>query len=107
MTNQELEAAILCIIEKAYCAKYTGKLKIEELFDCNNNVSGYKLVLALNNVERPITMFMSGTQQDFLKYVEKELRSRHLHYTSYYTGYQVPVVDCDLDTSCSCNEKEK
>lgn len=105
MTNQELEAAILCIIEKVYCARYTGKIKVEELFDCNNNIVGYKLVLGMNNVERPITMFMHGTQKDFLKYIEKEFRSRHLHYTSYYSGYQVPVVDCDLDTSCDCKKE--
>lgn len=107
MTHQELEAAVLCIIEKAYCAKYVGKLKIDNILDCNDNVIGYRMVMGLNNYERPLTFFMHGSQKDFLKYIEKEFRSRHLHYTKYYTGYQVPVVDCETDTSCSCNEKEK
>lgn len=105
MTHQELEAAILCIIEEAYCARYVGLLKVEDLLDCNNNRVGYKLKLSLNNYERPLTMFWQGDEKSFLKYVERELRSRHLHYTSYYTGYQVPVVDCEIDTSCDCKKE--
>lgn len=104
MTHQELEAAILCIIEKAYCAKYVGKIKVEDLINCNNDVVGYKLTLGLNNVERPLTIQMEGTQNQFLKYIEKELRSRHLHYTSFYTGYQVIPEECERDTSCDCKK---
>ena len=85
MTNQELEAAVLSIIEKAYESKYIGKIK-------------------LNNNERPLTIQIEGTPEQFLKYVEKELRSRHLHYTAFYKGYQVPIDDGCIDTSCSCKK---
>lgn len=104
MTHQELEAAVLEIIEKAYCAKYVGKIKIEDILDCNKNTVGYKLILGLNNDERPLTIQMEGNTDQFLKYVEKDLRKRHLHYTSFYTGYQVIPEECDLDTSCDCKK---
>lgn len=93
MTLQEIEAAVLDIIKKVYEAKYIGKLKIEEIKDCNGKSIGYKLTLGLNNVERPITIQMEGNINKFLSYIEKELRARHLHYTSFYTGYKVPIED--------------
>lgn len=106
MTHQELELAVLLIIEKAYCAKYVGELKIQDLLDCNDKPVGYKLQLGLNSPERPLTIQMQGTAKQFLKFVEKELRTRHLHTTSYYMGYKLPPKeDCDKNTSC-CNEKE-
>ena len=49
MTHQEIEAAVLDTIEKAYCAKYVGKIKVENLVDCNKNIIGYKLTLGLNS----------------------------------------------------------
>ena len=105
MTRQEIEAAVLNIIERAYEAKYIGKLKIEYIEDCNKKVIGFKLILSLNNVERPITIQMEGSIQNFLKYIEKEFRSRHLHYTSFYTGYKVPIEDnCNSNTLCKCEK---
>lgn len=104
MTTQELEAAVLCIIEKAYEAKYIGKIKIKDILDCSGKNVGYKLILGLNNDERPLTMQIEGTPEQFLKYIEKELRNRHLHYTAFYKGYQVPIVDDCIDTSCSCKK---
>ena len=104
MTNQELEAAVLSIIEKAYEAKYIGKIKIKNILDCSGKIVGYKLILGLNNNERPLTIQIEGTPEQFLKYVEKELRSRHLHYTTFYKGYQVPIDDGCIDTLCSCKK---
>ena len=104
MTNQELEAAVLSIIEKAYEAKYIGKIKIKDILDCSGKIVGYKLILGLNNNERPLTIQIEGTSEQFLKYVEKELRSRHLHYTAFYKGYQVTIDDGCIDTSCSCKK---
>ena len=104
MTHQEIEAAVLDTIEKAYCAKYVGKIKVENLVDCNKNIIGYKLTLGLNNIERPLTIQMEGNVDQFLKYIEKELRSRHLHYTSFYTGYQIVPEECNMDTSCDCKK---
>ena len=49
MINQELEAAVLSIIEKAYEAKYIGKIKIKDILDCSGKIVGYKLILGLNN----------------------------------------------------------
>lgn len=107
MTQQELEQAVLNIIETAYCAKYVGKMEIKNLLDCNNNQVGYCLVLGLHTPERPLTIQMQGTAQQFLKYVEKELRSRHLHYTKFYTGYKLPPKDdCKNNNTSCCNEKE-
>ena len=56
MTNQELEAAVLSIIEKAYEAKYIGKIKIKDILDCSGKIVGYKLILGLNNNERHLTI---------------------------------------------------
>ena len=97
MTHQELEAAVLCIIEEVYKSKYLGQLKIDDLLDCNGKVTGYKLVLGLNNYERPLTIFLQGNQEDFLKNVRKELKNRRLHHTAYFTGYQVPVVEYEKE----------
>ena len=88
MTNQELELAILDIIRKVYEAEYTGRIKVISSHDCGD-IYQYELILGMNNFERPIRMGYQGNQQDFLKYIDKELRRRYLHHTSFYCGYKV------------------
>ena len=88
MTMEDLEQAILDIVKKSYCAEYKGKLKVSELKD-DNNVIGYHLTLGLNNIDKPITINREGDVCNFLKFVESELRKRHLHYSTYSFGYKV------------------
>lgn len=78
---------ILQLIEKLYCKKYTGKIKVEKIKD------GYTLVLGLNQEERPIRISGQMGEKDFLKYVENELRLRHLETTEYYYGYKIDIDD--------------
>jgi len=67
-----IEEAILNIIEKRYKRKYVGGIKVTKLLP-----TGYKLVLDLGNPDiRPIMIAANLEAEDFLKYVEQELISR-------------------------------
>lgn len=103
MTLTELEQAVLTIIEEVYCKKYVGKIKIKEILDCNKKVIGYNLWLGLNNIERPLTIQKEGTQDEFLKYIRRNLSSRHLNDVFFYSGYQLPPKDDCTNSKCSCN----
>jgi hypothetical protein len=69
-----LEKEILCIIEKRYKRKYVGGIKVTKL------PSGYKLVLDLGNPDKRILQISADyeSEEDFLKFIEKELISRQL-----------------------------
>jgi len=69
-----LEKAVLDIIEERYKRKYTGGIKVTKL------LSGYKLVLDLGNPDKRIIQISADidSEEDFLKYIEKELISRQL-----------------------------
>lgn len=78
MTLQELEVAIGDLIKQIYCKEYVGKMKLVELLTYSGGHLGYKLTLGLNNVDKPLIISYEGTETQFLGYLEKELRSRHL-----------------------------
>ena len=71
--------------------KYTtGDILISSTYiKDDNNVIGYHLTLGLNNIDKPITINREGDVCDFLKFIESELRKRHLHYSTYSFGYKV------------------
>lgn len=68
------------LIERVYCCKYIGELKLTKLSD------GYLLSLGLGNPDRPLIFAMDGTPQQFLKALEKRLRQDHLIDTEYSYG---------------------
>lgn len=100
MTTQELEAAILDGVQDIYKKKYVGKLKVIELSE------GYQMKMWLNHPEAPLVIAAQLPDQEFLSFILKELRSRHLELTEYFTGYKIedPYNNCDNTTSC-CDKR--
>ena len=80
----DMEKAILDIIEKKYKRKYIGGIKVTKL---GKNSTGYKLVLDFGIPEkRALTLAADLEAEDFLKYIEKELISRQLYRVLLQTG---------------------
>ena len=84
MTTIEIEQAILDIFKRIYCKEYISKLKVTVL-----SSEGYNLMLAMNNKDKPININYEGTVENFLKFVEEELRQRHFNTDTYSRGYKV------------------
>ena len=80
----DMERAILCIIEKRYKRKYVGGIKVTKL---GLGEEGYKLVLDLGNPDKPIIQIAADLNaEDFLKYIEQELISRQLARVQFFRG---------------------
>lgn len=77
-----LEKSILDIIEKQYECKYTGHIQVTKL------LSGYKLVLDLGNPDRRLIQISADieSEEDFLKFIKKELIARQLCKVQFFTG---------------------
>ncbi len=77
-----LEKAILDIIEKRYKRKYVGGIYVTKL------LSGYKLVLDLGNPDKRLIQISADceSEEDFLKFIEKELVSRQLIKAQFFRG---------------------
>lgn len=77
-----LVKSILDIIEKRYNRKYNGGIKVTRL------LSGYKLVLDLGNPDKRIIQISADveSEEDFLKFIEKELISRQLEKVQFFRG---------------------
>ena len=86
-----MEKAVLDIIEKRYHKKYVGGIKITKL---GTGWAGYKLVLDLGNPDKPLIQISADLEaEDFLKYVEQELISRQLHKVQFFTGIKKEIED--------------
>lgn len=87
----DIEKAILCIIEKRYKRKYVGGIKVTKL---GMGREGYKLVLDLGNPDKPLIQIAADLNaEDFLKYVEQELISRQLYRVQFFTGTKCELED--------------
>ena len=77
-----LEKYILDIIEKRYKRRYIGGIKVTKL------LSGYKLVLDLGNPDKRVIQIAVDceSEEDFLKYIERELISRQLARVQFFRG---------------------
>lgn len=77
-----LEKAILNIIKDKYKKIYTGGIHVTKL------LTGYKVVLDLGHPDiRPIQICVDcESEEDFLKYIEKELISRQLQKVQFFRG---------------------
>jgi len=84
-----LEKNILDIIEKHYKHKYVGGIKVTKL------LSGYKLVLDLGNPDKRLIQisFDTNSEEDFLKFIEKELISRQLIRVQWFKGVKTYPED--------------
>lgn len=100
MTTQELEAAILEGVQDIYKKKYVGRLRVQEL------PNGYQMKMQLNHPEAPLVIAAELSDEKFVSFILKELRSRHLELTEYFTGYKIedPHNNCDNTTSC-CDKR--
>lgn len=84
-----LERAVLSLIEKVYKCKYVGGLTVTQLAS-----GGYKLALNLGNPDiEQIVIAADMNAEDFLKYVKQELISRQLIKVQYFTGYKYEPGD--------------
>jgi hypothetical protein len=78
-----LKDRVLQTINKAlkhWC--YTGKYDVE----CDSD--HYVLKLYLNQPEAPLCLNYWGTENGFLKFIDKEIRTRCLQDIKYYTAIQ-------------------
>lgn len=86
-----MEKAILDIIEKRYKRKYTGGIKVTKL---GKGWAGYKVVFDLGNPDRrPIQIAADLEAEDFLKFVEQELISRQLYKVQFFRGIKKELED--------------
>ena len=90
-----LEKQILDIIEKRYKRKYVGGIEVTKL------LSGYKLVLDLGNPDKRVIQIAGDfdNEEDFLKYIEKELISRQLEKVKFFRGIIIYPED---EGRCTC-----
>lgn len=77
---------ILDLIYKIYNRCYIGKLEVTPL-----NPIGYDISMELHSDERPLHIAAELSDDEFLKFFEKELRSRHLATDHFYTGYMTDL----------------
>ena len=87
----DMEKAILDMIECKYKCKYTGHIKVTKL---GKGGTGYKVVLDFDNLDKPIIQISADLNaEDFLKFVEQELVSRQLHRVKFFRGVKIYPED--------------
>ena len=70
----DMERAIVKMIECKYKCKYTGHVKVTKL---GQGGTGYKVKLDFDNLDEPVIQISADLNaEDFLKFVEQELVSR-------------------------------
>lgn len=83
----DMEKAIVDIIEKKYNCKYTGGITVTKL---GKGWAGYKLKLDLGNTgKNPVQISADLEAEDFLKFIEKEIVSRQLCKVDYFRGIKI------------------
>mgnify|MGYP006872977366 CR=1 FL=1 len=92
----DLEKAVLDIIEEVYKKKYIGNIKVTKIADQESYI--LKLYMG-NNEFPPIQLAADGTVEDFLNFVRKELVSRQLIRNKFF---KVVKYD-DLGGTCRKN----
>ena len=87
----DMEEAILNMIECKYKCKYTGHVKVTKL---GLGGTGYKVVFDFDNLDKPIIQLSADLNaEDFLKFVEQELVSRQLHKVKFFSGVKIYPED--------------
>lgn len=91
-----LEKNILDMIEKYYKRKYIGGIKVTKL------LSGYKLVLDLGNSDKRVIQiaYDCESEEDFLKFIQKELISRQLEKVEFFKGIIIYPEDEQRRINC-------
>ena len=87
----DMEKAILDMIEKKYKCKYTGHIKVTKL---GKGWAGYKAVLYREHSTIPLISVSADLEaEDFLKFVEQELVSRQLQKVKFFRGVKIYPED--------------
>lgn len=94
-TLVDLEQAVLNLICNTYCKEYIGKLEVIETLSSNNEHLGYMLKLGLNNNDKPFTISCEGDSEQFIKFIEKELRRSNFHGVDFFKGIKYERQSCD------------
>ena len=91
----KLQQQILRLIERIYCKKYIGTLKVT-----HNNPTGITARFGILTDEKPIYISADLDDNSFLKYIEKELRLRHFDMVKFFVGYKESPYTCPVDRQC-------
>ena len=87
----DMEKAILDILECKYKCTFTGHIKVTKL---GKGGTGYKVVFDFDNLDKPVLQISADLNaEDFLKFVEQELISRQLPRVKYYRGVKIYPED--------------
>ena len=87
----DMEKAILDILECKYKCTFTGHIKVTKL---GKGWAGYKAVLYREHSTIPLISVSADLEaEDFLKFVEQELISRQLYKVQSYTGVKYELED--------------
>ena len=79
MTQEQFGQAILeCI------TKVTGKCYIRNVYIKKLKPFGFDVALGYDEPNTHLHIMGQFNEEDFLKYFEKELKTRHLHYDKYF-----------------------
>ena len=79
--DMALSQKVRDIINCATCSTYTGSVEVSVVDDCIDNI--FTVRLGLNCEEAPLVFGYQGTQESFLKYLEKEIRRKRLQLVKY------------------------
>ena len=87
----DMEKAILDILECKYKCTFTGHIKVTKL---GKGGTGYKVVFDFDNLDKPVLQLSADLNaEDFLKFVEQELVSRQLHRIKFFRGVKIYPED--------------
>lgn len=87
----DMEKAILDILECKYKCTFTGHIKVTKL---GKGGTGYKVVFDFDNLDKPVLQISADLNaEDFLKFVEQELISRQLHRIKFFRGVKIYPED--------------
>ena len=87
----DMEKAILEILECKYKCTFTGHIKVTKL---GKGGTGYKVVFDFDNLDKPVLQISADLNaEDFLKFVEQELISRQLHRIKFFRGVKIYPED--------------
>lgn len=93
MTTHDIEQVIRDMFKTLYCKEYQGVLKVHETtykFPGEEPQHiGYRMDLGLNKDEKPLSIACDGSAEEFIQFVEEELKSRSLDRTKYFTAIQL------------------
>ena len=88
MSNKELglQQDVLQLIEKIYCKKYIGRLEVHYREGDESDPTEYVLHMYPHmQLRAPLCMaFQCDTDEQFLHYVEEELKKRNLIQSDFY-----------------------